>query len=133
MTLRDQMAADMAAIHADTGFSTAVASTYTPRTGSALSGKMIVITETGSSEQSMPDGMWLIRSATAFVLAADVAMPVEGDTITQSGVTWTVGDRFSTAAGVHELRVMTRERKRLVSEGVEHDRQQGATGRRTGS
>lgn len=129
MTLRSQMAVDLALIHADT-HGPAEAASYQPAAGGSAISTRLAIIRTGESEEEMEDGIWLVKTAQTYVLVAEVPTSVQGDTITQDGQTWTVRDVFNANSAMRELRLMQQVRKRLSGGGAEHNRLRVAAPRR---
>lgn len=129
MTLRSQMAADLALIHADP-HGPAEAASYQPAAGGSAISTRLTLTRTGEGEEEMADGIWLVKTAQAYVLVAEVPTSVQGDTITLGSETWTVRDVFTANSAVRELRVMQQVRNRLSGGGAEHNRLQVAAPRR---
>lgn len=130
MTLREQMAADLALIHADP-HGAAEPATYQPAAGGSAISTRITLTRTGEAEEEQSDGIWLVKTAQAYVLVADVAVSAIGDTFTIGSETWTVQDIFTANSALREVRVTQQVRKRLSGGGAEHIRRQVATPRKT--
>lgn len=129
MTLRDTMATDLALIHADT-HGPAEAASYQPVAGGSAISTRVTLTRTGEGEEEMEDGVWLVKTAQAYVLVADVATSLRGDTITIGSDVWTIQDAFTANAAIRELRCTQQVRKRLSGGGAEHNRLRVAAPRR---
>lgn len=132
--LRAQMAADLAVIHADpTG--PGEAATYVPATGSTIATRVTIV-RTGRKEQEFSDGVWIIETAQAYILVADVPVTTLQDTLVLASVnggttdTWYVRQVYAENGAFRELELLRQVQKRLSGEGDEQNRSRGAAARR---
>jgi hypothetical protein len=135
MSLYDQMATDVAAIHAETA-GPAVAMTYTPDGGAAVPLRAVFI-RTGRDEEPFSDGIYEVQTAQTVIPVANVpTVTLLKDKIELAGIdgeteTWYVRQVYSENPAVRELQVMKQIRKRFSAENTEINRGAGSAPRRT--
>lgn len=124
MNLREQMAADLAAIHGEAD-GPAETVTYTPDGGAAAQ-VSAVLCRLGKETVNLPDGTRDVETARLVVTVATVAAVTLKDRVTVAGITggteeWAVHEILWENAAARELRLIRDTRRRLIGAGQEHD------------
>ena len=116
MTLREQMAADLAALHADTS-GAAEDVVYHKAGGTDLDFRM-VIRKTGISQRAFDDGLFEVESAVGIVEKAELDAVTFQDTITaEDDTVWSVTALGAENTAFFELILTRPVRKQLIGPG----------------